>query len=265
MKIDVLSKTDFEMQFALDGVKPGFANELRRVMLSEIPTMAIEFVDFKKNNSVLNDEVVANRLGQIPLTFEKKSYNLPEECKCEGKGCSNCQVELILKKKGPAMVYSGDLKSTDKDVQPLFDKIPVVELFDGQEIQFEAIAKLGTGRKNAKWQGAVVGYKNRATVVINTKECTGERCVKCVEKCTKKILALEKDKIVITDPVVCNLCMQCVESCPKGAIKVNIDENAFIFNVESACGLKVDEVVNSAADVMEKKLGQFSKGVGKLK
>jgi DNA-directed RNA polymerase subunit D len=203
MKIEILEKNDSEIKFSVQGITPAFANFLRRAMISEVPTMAIEWVDFKKNDSVLPDEVLANRLGQIPLTFDKKAYNLPSECKCEGKGCSRCQVELVLKKKGPGMVYSGDLKSKDKSVQPVFDKIPIVELFEGEELQFEAIAQLGLGRDHVKWQAAVVGYK--------------------------------------------------------------YDNDNFIFNVESVCGLKAEEVVLDAVKVLEEKIKLFEKELKKLK
>ncbi|MEM5805936.1 MAG: DNA-directed RNA polymerase subunit D, partial [Candidatus Aenigmatarchaeota archaeon] len=128
MKVTIIDRSDSEIKFFVEGIKPPFANELRRIMMNEIPTMAIEWVDFVKNDSVLNDEIIANRLGLIPLKFDKKAYNTPKNCKCEGKGCSLCQVRLTLKKKGPGMVYAGDLKSTAKDVAPVFDKIPIVEL-----------------------------------------------------------------------------------------------------------------------------------------
>jgi DNA-directed RNA polymerase subunit D len=159
MKIQIVEKNDSEIKFVIQEITDAFANELRRVMMSEVPTMAIEWVDFKKNDSVVNDELLSNRLGQVPLTFDRKAYELPEECKCEGKGCSRCQVEMVLKKKGPGMIYSGDLKTKAKDVKPVFDNIPIVELFEGEELQFEAIAQLGKGKTHAKWQGAVVGYK----------------------------------------------------------------------------------------------------------
>src|SRR3972149_108166 len=145
MKVEVYNKPASEIQFAVEGVKPSFASALRRIMLSEVPTLAVEWVDFKKNDSALMDEVVANRMGLIPLTFDQSAYNLPEECTCKGKGCSRCQVKLVLKKKGPGVVYSGDFKSTAKDVKPVFDNIPVTELFENQEIQCEATAQLGVG------------------------------------------------------------------------------------------------------------------------
>jgi len=166
------------MKFSVDGVKPAFASALRRIMISEVPTMAIEFVDFKKNDSALTDEIMANRMGMIPLTFDPKAYSLPGECKCEGKGCSSCQVTLVLKKKGPCVVYSGDMKSTDRSVRPVHDKIPITELFvKDEEVQLEAVAQLGRGRDHAKWQGAVVGYKvednKKDSFVFNVESISG--------------------------------------------------------------------------------------------
>jgi len=265
MRIQILNRSDLEISFLLEEVSPAFANALRRTMISELPTMAIEWVDFLKNDSALSDEVIANRLGQIPLTFDKKAYDLPKECKCKGKGCSRCQVKLSLEKIGPNMVYSGDLKSRSKDVKSLFEKIPIVELFEDQELKFEAIAQLGLGKEHAKWQGAVVGYKNASNVIIDLKECKGEGCKKCVEKCVGKILKIKEGKLRITNPVQCNSCMQCVEVCPKNAIKVETVENSFIFNVESACGLTAEDVVFSAVEVLQSKLKDFSKSLRKLK
>ena len=174
MKIKILKKEGMELSFSVEGITPGFANALRRIMIGEVPTIAIEWVDFKKNDSVLPDEILANRLGQIPLTFDKRAYELPSECKCEGKGCSRCQVELILKEKGPKVVHAGDLKSRAKDVKPVFEKIPIVELFEDEELQFEAIAQLGLGKEHVKWQAAVVGYNyENDKFIFNVESVSG--------------------------------------------------------------------------------------------
>lgn len=195
----VLKRNKEEMNFSVEEMNHNFANELRRIMISEIPTMAIEIVDFKTNDSSLPDELVANRLGQIPLTFDRKAYEMNETCSnCGGKGCSRCQVELVLKKKGVGVVYSGDLKSKAKDVQPVFDKIPVVELFgDKDEVQFEAIAQLGKGKMHAKWQAAVVGYKyDGANFTFNVETISGlspeEIVLSAVEYLENKASEFEK-------------------------------------------------------------------------
>lgn len=260
MKVQVLSKTKEKIKLLVEGITPAFANELRRIIATEIPTMAIEWVDFKKNDSVLNDEIVTNRLGQVPLTFDKKSYNLPKDCKCEGKGCSNCQVKLTLKKKGPNMVYSEDLKSKSKDVQPVFDKIPIVELFEGQEIEFEATAQLGLGKEHVKWQGAVVGYKNKVEITIgrdikNIKECK--------ESCPVNVYDIEGSRLVAARPLDCDLTMKCVEV-SDGKIKVEAVKDSFIFNVETASGLSPEELVTGAAEILEEKMKEFDKLLKKV-
>jgi DNA-directed RNA polymerase subunit D len=265
MEVKILNKSESEISFILKGATPGFANSLRRTMMMEVPTMAIEFVDFLKNSSCLPDEIIANRLGQIPLKFERNVYELPNECKCEGKGCSRCQVRFVLRKKGPCVVYSGDLKSKNKDVYPVFDNIPIIELFENEELEFEAIAQLGFGREHAKWQASIASYKNMPSISIDVRKCKGEKCGKCVAKCVRKVLKLENGKIVITDEKTCNLCMQCVEVCPEGAIKVEALEDTFIFNVETTSGLTPEEVVLEAVEALEKKIKEFAKEVKKIK
>ncbi len=70
-------------------------------MTEEVPTMAIEDVEFRKNNSILYDEIIAHRLGLVPLKTDLKSYNLPEKCKCKGEGCARFQLTV------PIDQYSG--------------------------------------------------------------------------------------------------------------------------------------------------------------
>ena len=263
MKMQILKKSDDEIQLLAQEITPAFANELRRIMVSEVPAMAIEWVDFKNNDSALNDEVLANRLGQIPLTFDKKVYNLPDECSCEGKGCSKCQVELVLKKKGPGMVYSGDLKSKDKSVTPVFDKIQIVELFEGQELQFEATAQLGVGKIHAKWQAANVGYRNESNIVLNVKD--PKNFEKYLKMCPVHVFKIDKDKLVVGAPYDCTLCMQCVERGEKDEVKVEPIENSFIFNIQTVSGLPVEDIVIVATEVLEKKTNEFLKGLKKLK
>ena len=145
--------------FSLTGVDTAYANSLRRIMGFEVPVMAIEDVEIRKNNSILYDEVLAHRLGLIPLTTDLKSYNMIEECKCKGAGCASCTVKLILKAQGPGMVYTSDLKSKDPEIKPINTKIPIVKLLEGQEIELEATAVLGRGKDHSKYCPGLIFYK----------------------------------------------------------------------------------------------------------
>lgn len=67
MKIIVESSKDLELEFDLIGVTPALANAFRRLMISEVPSMAIEKVHIYNNTSIIQDEILAHRLGLIPL------------------------------------------------------------------------------------------------------------------------------------------------------------------------------------------------------
>ncbi|HIK00556.1 TPA: DNA-directed RNA polymerase subunit D [archaeon] len=159
MKIEILEKENGSIKFVLDESNPAFANALRRIMIAEVPTLAIDEVEFFENNSALYDEMISHRLGLIPIITKLREYNFRDECTCKGKGCSSCTVTLSLSKKGPVTVYSGDLKSSDKEAVPADLNIPIVKLREGQKIKLEASAVLGRGRVHAKWQPGVISYK----------------------------------------------------------------------------------------------------------
>lgn len=260
MEFKILEKNDEIIKFVVDGINSALAGELRRIMMVEIPTLAVEWIDFRKNNSVLWDEIIANRLGLIPLEFDTKFYNFKKDCKCGGKGCTHCQVSLKLKKKGPCMVYSGDLIPSDKKVKPAYDKIPIVELTGDQELEFEANAELGLGKNHAKWQASIVGYGVIPKITIDK----GGNSKEYVDKCPKSVFKFEKGKLMIDKPLECNICLQCVES-SGGAIKVESDDSKYLFNVERACGLKAEEIVLKSFDVLSGKVDEFSKDFKKLK
>lgn len=263
MEVKFLDKNKEKIRFLVEGITPALAGELRRIMISELPTLAIEWIDFHKNDSVLWDEIIANRLGLVPLVFDQKFYNFKDSCKCDGKGCTHCQVTLALKRKGPCMIYSGDLVSSDKNVKPVYDKIPIVELLDEGELELEAIAEMGLGKDHTKWQGAVVGFQNVPNITISNNLTNAKECV---DKCPRNVFSLKDKKLKVSNSLKCNLCLQCVETCkPEGTIKVEPDETKFIFNVESACGLNPNDIVMGSIDILSDKLKEFTKGIGKLK
>lgn len=53
--------------FSLVGLDASLANAFRRILIAEIPTLAVENVYIENNTSVIQDEVLAHRLGLIPF------------------------------------------------------------------------------------------------------------------------------------------------------------------------------------------------------
>jgi len=62
------------MEFDLVGVDASIANALRRILIAEVPTMAIENVYVFQNTSVIQDEVLAHRLGLIPIKADPGKF-----------------------------------------------------------------------------------------------------------------------------------------------------------------------------------------------
>jgi DNA-directed RNA polymerase subunit D len=257
LKIKILDKTEREIEFLMEESNPQFANALRRIMISEIPILAIEYVDFSANESVLYNEVIAQRLGLIPLVFNPKDFKFREE----GKKGSMYEVVFAINKKGPCVIYSKDMKSSNPDVKPLFDDIPIVELFENQRLKLEAVASLGLGKDHAKYQAANTYYRYYPVVKLNDKIKNSEDVMKI---CPKNALKIEDNKVFVTKD--CDMCQECVKNAdPKGALEVSGDPAKFTFYVESISGLNADEIVLQSVDILKKKVKDFQKELRKLK
>ncbi len=259
MKIRILKKKGEKLNFLIEGVTPAFANALRRIMISEVPTLAIEWVEFRENNSTLFDEMIAHRLALIPLKFDPTKFNLAEDCKCGGKGCPLCQVVFVLEKSGHHVVYSGDMKSSNRDVRPTDPRFPVIELLKNQKIKLEAVAKLGLGNDHAKFQAANASYQYFPEIeVLNPAKAK-----RAIKSCPKGLLRLRGRGAVITDPAECDLCAACAEA-SEGGIRIKGDPNKFIFRVESISGLDPAYIVSKSAEILEKKAEGFKSDLKKL-
>jgi len=259
VKIKFLEKSKESITFEIDGIEIEFANALRRIMISEVPILAIEDVYFKDNNSALFDEVISHRLGLIPLKFPIDVFNFREECSnCGGEGCPNCQAVFTLEKEGPCMVYSGDMKSSNEEVKPLYDNIPIVKLEKGQKISLEAIAVLGLGKNHIKHKAAIASYKYYPLINIDGKKC--DNCGACINVCPKNIIVKGKTKPIIKNQIDCTLCGVCVEACgKKNAIELKGDKNRLIFKVETVSGLTPKEIVLKSCDILENKSEELKK------
>lgn len=189
----------------LDGVDRSYANAVRRFCLSEVPSMAIDDVVILENSSVLYDEMLAHRLGMVPLKTDLERYILPEKCDCGTPlGCQKCRVLLVLDASAhekTRTVYSGDLVSEDREISPISASIPIVKLAPGQTVKLEAYARLGRGKEHAKWQPATVSVlldgKNEDSFVLKV-ESSGvlrpkEIVTKAVEILEEKLKEMQKE------------------------------------------------------------------------
>ena len=160
MKLKILEKSTDSVKIQLQGVSLAYANAIRRIALSEVPVMAIDEIVILENSSIIYDELLAHRLGLIPLKTDLSRYVLPKDCDCGNPlGCLKCSVSLVLDsgaKESVKEILSGELISEDEAIIPVRYDIPIVKVAPGQKVKLEAYARLGTGKEHAKWQAANV-------------------------------------------------------------------------------------------------------------
>jgi len=256
MKLEITEKKKDKLQFVVEGISVYLANAIRRTILNEVPTMAIEDVEFRKNNSLLYDEIIAHRLGLIPLKTDLKTYNYAEECTCKAEGCAKCQTVGSLKVKGPRMVLASDLKFKDPAIKPAFPDMPIVLLLKNQELELEATAVLGKGKVHSKWIPAHIYYKYKPVIEVG-KVANPEEVAK---NCPANVFEVKAGKLIVKNPDACHLCGACIDV-SEGNVKLNEKNTDFIFYVESFGQLDTNVIINQALDIIESQLDELDKQI----
>ena len=146
-QIRILYKDMYTLKFELSNTDLTVANALRRIIISEVPTMAIDKVEITENTSALHDEFIAHRCGLIPIVSNDVSnFNYIDDCDCI-EGCSKCTVtyELNVDNKSHAMY---EVKTLDIVPVDRMNSVKPVEFFDPKTNQRQddiTIMKLGKG------------------------------------------------------------------------------------------------------------------------
>ena len=255
MEVDILELSERSAKFVLSNSTAAFANGVRRAMLADVPTLAIDEVNIYNNTSVLYDEQLALRLGLIPLTADLQDYVPQAECTCEGV-CPACQLSITLSAEGPGTVYSGDLVPADSNVKAADPNIPIIKLKDDQKVVLEALAHVGYGKDHAKWQaGVACGYKNMPVVTV--VGC--DECEECIKECPQQIIHLGSEGAEVSeeDLLKCTLCKLCEGVCDIDAISVTEDESSFIFSIESDGSYSAQELIINAGRTIKEKASQM--------
>ena len=261
MDIKILEMEERKCRFILTNASPAKANALRRTLLTDIPKMAIDTVDFHlgpidvdgrefESITPLFDEIIAHRLGMVPVPTRPDGFefNFKDECTCGGVGCPNCTFMYSLNKHGPCTVLSGDMMPVGSDSFKVCDpNIPIVELADRQSVLIYAHVVKGTARKHVKWQVANgVGYKYMPVIEIGNVMDPEE----VAKKCPKKVFEVVDGKLKVVEENLydCILCETCSET--DSEVKFTSKDDEFIFTFETDGSLTAQQVLDEAVRIL---------------
>ncbi len=236
MEAKLISNENNEAKLELDDMPVSLVNALRRFIINSVETLAIEDVTVYKNSSTMYDEILASRLGLIPLktpvNSKKKTFNFK------------------LKAIGPKNVYASDLVPEDPEVKPVYDKMLIIKLKDGESIDLEATAVFGSGQDHAKFTPAHVFHHFYPIIKITNKEV--KEASKIASLCPRDVLEGEDGKLSVKKGKLqdCILCMACQDYAGED-----------IFEIESWGQLTIKEIFEQAFSKMEEELGQIEKSI----
>jgi DNA-directed RNA polymerase subunit D len=251
--VTFIDRDDRSARFLVRGVSPAFANGVRRAILADVPTLSIDSVRVIENSSVMFDEQIALRLGLVPLTT-------PDDYRPDD------EVTLAIDVEGPATAYSGDLVSSDDQVQPAEENVPIIELKEDQRLELEADAGLGVGKDHAKHQGGVaVGYRHLQRVEVGgeTGEFEDEE-VRIIRGVIEEGAAADAadDDVEDGDLVPAETFDNDLsQRYPGKEVDVEDVPNAFVFSVESDGSVPVDELILEAVGTLHTRANELEDAV----
>jgi DNA-directed RNA polymerase subunit D len=268
MKIKVSDMKPKKAVIEFEDSDPYFVNSIRRVMLAELPKLAIDDVVIYDNTSALFDEIISHRLGLVPIPTDLDLLSFRQDCVCKDKGCPNCTVRYTLSKEGDGtdmrvVVYSGDLQPAEKSWAITEGNIPIVELYKEQRLILEVEAVLGCGRDHAKWQSVVSpGYRFYPAVEIDKKRINDVKDF--INEIPDGVVKLKGDKLEIEDISQLPILESYIDKFNVDFITVKRDSSHIIFSFETDGSLTAEDALYRSAKILEDKYSEFGKLLKKI-
>ena len=269
LKLKILSCTDELLRLDMSGVDASVANAIRRVMISEVPTVAIDKVHLWQNTGVIQDEILCHRLGLIPIWVpDIDSVECAQEDGDDFELSGAIKFRLHVKcpmdfPKGQNLhLYSKDLKfeaqnkmqqEMVKPPRPVHGDILIAKLRPGQEIECELYCLKGTGKIHAKWSPVCTASYRLMPEITILQPQRGESGKHLVNLCPKKVFEIEDGNAVVKRPRDCSACRRCIEEIPQGIVELAKVKDYFIFTVESSGCIPAAEIFARAVGILKAK------------
>jgi len=264
MKIEVIDLEPKKIALKINDVKPYLVNSIRRILISELPKLAIDDVIIYDNTSALFDEIIAHRLGLIPIPTDLELLNFRENCVCKGKGCPSCTVRYTLSKENEGTVYSGDLQPAEESWSIKEDNIPIVELSKDQRLILEVEAILGYARDHSKWQSVISpGYRLYPIIDFDKKRINDIK--ELINRLPSDFVTIKNDKLEINDIKKLPILESYIEKEKIDYITIKKDSKNIIFSFETDGSMDAKTALLKSIDILNNKYKEFGKLLKGLK
>lgn len=228
-RVEFHQNDPFEASFSLIGCDAAIANAFRRIMIADIPTLAIETVFINNNTSVIQDEVLAHRLGLIPFKggreglhkflkwwrkpadesqinnsyYDFNTVSLRLEVKCEHNENAAPGETDPTKLYKHAHVYARDIEfcpvgrqekyfSGENAIAPVNPDILIAKLRPGQEISLSMHMHKGVGSDHAKFSPVATATYRLMPVIKIERPILGEDAKKFARCFPRGVIGLER-------------------------------------------------------------------------
>lgn len=247
------NKKEGKVTFLIKGGSEIFANTIRRLVVEEVPTLAVEDLEIKYNDSALYDEMLALRIGLCPLKTDLGSYRLPESQEEIDERSARCTLQLRLKASRKGYIYAEDAESSDPKCKFVYPKMPLTKLLSKQKIDITLIAVMGQGKDHIKWSPGWAFYRKEPTVKVGKADAD-----KIAKVCTDGVFKVKGGKVTVDQEKAnqSNLLDYYAES--DMGVSVDYTDN-IIFTLESWGQLSTKEILTTAADLIVSKANEMEK------
>ncbi len=232
--MEMIEKTQEKVTFVSD-INVSLANAIRR-SIDEVPILAIDEADIYKNDSVLYDEILAHRLGLIPLKNQKMKADQSIEMKLKVKGKGEVR-EILSGELGDLVIYP---------------EMPIVLIGEGQEIEIVARARVGKGITHAKFSPGIIFYKHLAKIKITSD---GEKQSELAE-IYPEVFEMFGEKLKVKNATACDLDQEDMEDYP--GVTIGFGDN-LVFTIESWGQIEAKDMFAEACKALKGNLFEVSK------